>query len=79
MTNVKGVDMLDLNEAEISNKSIRLISKLEYVKELRAKRCHHTNLKTLMFSADDVEAIKEKLLQLKTMLRNYELLINVKP
>lgn len=115
MAKVKGVNMLDLNEAEITNGSISLISKLEYVKELRAKGCHllddgcvadldkitsleflHlrytavtidgllklknlTNLKTLMFSADDAEAIKEKLLQLKTMLPNCELVINAKP
>jgi hypothetical protein len=39
MTNVKGVDMLDLNETEISNESIKLLTGLEYIKELRAKEC----------------------------------------
>ena len=115
MQNVKGVNMLDLNETDITNESIALLTGLEYVKELRAKECHHldndcvddlnkltslvflhlksTNitvdgllrlknlpdLKTLMFSADDVAAIKEKLLQLKTMLPHCEIVINSKP
>lgn len=39
MTNVRGVDMLDLNETEISNESIKLLTGLEYIKELRAKEC----------------------------------------
>jgi hypothetical protein len=39
MTNVKGVNMLDLNETEISNKSIKMLSGLEYLKELRVKDC----------------------------------------
>ena len=112
---VRGVDMLDLNELEITNDTIRLISTLEYVKELRAKGCHKidddcvvdlnkitsleflhvrntsitidgllqlnklTNLKTLMFSADDVDAIKEKMIRLKTMLPQCDLVINSKP
>ncbi len=115
MENVKGVNMLDVNETDITNESITLLTGLEYVKELRAKECHHldndcvddlnkltslvflhlksTNitvdgllrlknlpdLKTLMFSADDVAAIKEKLLQLKTMLPHCEIVINSKP
>ena len=115
MENVKGVNMLDVNETDITNESIALLTGLEYVKELRAKECHHldndcvddlnkltslvflhlksTNitvdgllrlknlpdLKTLMFSADDVAAIKEKLLQLKTMLPHCEIVINSKP
>jgi hypothetical protein len=115
MQNVKGVNMLDLNETDISNDSISLLGKLEYVKELRAKGCHNlnndcvddlnkltslvflhlkntnitidgllklknlSNLKTLMFSADDPVSIKEKLLQLKTMLPGCELVINSKP
>ncbi|MET0464904.1 MAG: hypothetical protein ABW007_17200 [Chitinophagaceae bacterium] len=40
MPKVKGVNMLDLNEAEIGNESIELLTKLEYVKELRIKGCH---------------------------------------
>ncbi|MEO6252016.1 MAG: DUF6678 family protein [Ferruginibacter sp.] len=112
---VKGVNMLDLNETEISNESIRLISTLEYVKELRIKGCHKiddgcvadldkitsleflharntsitidgllklenlSNLKTLMFSAADVEAIQEKLIQLKAMLPHCDLVIDSKP
>jgi len=34
---VKGVNMLDLNETEITDKSISLLTGLEYVTELRAK------------------------------------------
>lgn len=43
MQNVKGVNMLDLNETDISNESISLLVNLEYVKELRAKECHNLN------------------------------------
>jgi hypothetical protein len=39
MTKVKGVNMLDLNETEITNESIKLLTQLEYVNELRAKGC----------------------------------------
>ena len=114
MQNVKGVNMLDLNETDISNESISLLTRLEYVNEIRAKACHQLNndcvddlnrltslaflhvksthisidgllklnrlphLKTLMFSADDTAAIKEKLLQLKTMLPGCEIVINSK-
>jgi len=112
---VKGVNMLDLNETEITDKSISLLTGLEYVTELRAKENYgltddcaddlnkikglellhvrstgitidgllklkdQHQLKKILFSADDVEAIKEKLLQLKTILPNCELLINAKP
>jgi hypothetical protein len=112
---VKGVNMLDLNETEITNESIRLITKLEYVTELRAKgipgltdACaedlnkikgleflHVKNtgitidgllklqdqhqLKTILFSAADVEAIKEKLMQLKDMHPGCEFVIDGKP
>lgn len=115
MENVKGVNMLDLNETDISNDSITLLTHLEYVNELRAKECANldndcvdalnkltsliflhlkstnitidgllklknlSNLKTLMFSADDIVPIKEKLLELKTMLPECELVINSKP
>ena len=40
MEKVKGVYMLDLNETDIGNESIKLLSRLEYVKEIRAKGCH---------------------------------------
>jgi len=112
---VKGINMLDLNETEITNASITLLTKLEYVNELRAKGCAEidndciadlnklTNLqflhvkdtgitidgllqlnqleklKTLLFSAHDVAGIKEKLVQLKTMLPQCEININSKP
>lgn len=115
MENVKGVNMLDLNETAITNESIKLLANLEYVNELRAKECSNldnnciqalnqlislvflhlkstgididgllrlnnlSNLKTLMFSATDVLAIKDKLLQLKIMLPQCELVINSKP
>jgi hypothetical protein len=39
LTNVKGVNMLDLNETEITNASIALLTKLEYINELRIKGC----------------------------------------
>lgn len=39
MPKVRGVNMLDLNENNIGNASIELISQLEYVKELRIKGC----------------------------------------
>ena len=39
MTKVKGVNMLDLNETEITNESIKLLTRLEYVNEIRAKGC----------------------------------------
>ncbi len=37
LAEVKGIYMLDLNETEITNESIKLFTKLEYVTELRAK------------------------------------------
>lgn len=40
MTKVKGVNMLDLNETDITNESIKLLTRLEYVNELRVKGCH---------------------------------------
>ncbi|WP_462219136.1 hypothetical protein [Ferruginibacter sp.] len=39
LTHVKGINMLDLNETEITNASIALLTKLEYVNELRIKGC----------------------------------------
>ena len=115
LTYVKGINMLDLNETEITNKSISLLTTLEYIKELRLKSVRGiddscaddlnkitsleflhlrftgftidgvlklnalTNLKTIIFSADDIDAIKDKMLQLRTMLPNCELLPNSKP
>ncbi len=115
LTHVRGINMLDLNETEITNDSIKLLTHLEYVNELRAKDCYHLDngcisslnqleelvflhlkdtritidgllqlnqlkkLKTLMFSADDVTGIKEKLVQLKLMLPECEITINSKP
>ncbi|MBK8519417.1 MAG: hypothetical protein IPL54_00575 [Chitinophagaceae bacterium] len=114
MEGVKGVDMLDLNELEITNESIRLLAGLDYVKELQLKGCSVDNdcvkdlntitslellhlkntnitidgllhldkltlLKTLMFSAEDVDTIKEKLLQLKNLLPQCDFVINSKP
>jgi len=115
MTKVKGVNMLDLNETEITNESIKLLTRLEYVNELRAKQCRNLdngciadlnkltnlvflhlkstaitidgllqlnnlpNLKELMFSADDVEIIKEKMLQLKALLPGCAFTVNSKP
>lgn len=111
----KGINMLDVNETDISDKSITLLTRLEYVTELRAKgvsgltdACaqdlnkikglellHVKNtditidgllqlkdqhqLKTILFSAIDVKAIKEKMLQLKTMHPGCEFVIDGKP
>ena len=114
LTNVKGVNMLDLNETEITNASIKLLTGLEYVKELQVKGCYldndcvpdlnkiptlellHlkntsvtidgllqltnlANLRTLLFSADDVEAIKDKMMKLKVMHPSCEFVIDSKP
>ncbi|MEO6868488.1 MAG: hypothetical protein ABI168_02515 [Ginsengibacter sp.] len=112
MEKVKEVNMLDLNETDITNESITILNNLEYVNELRVKQCCNlnndcaddlnkltslvflhlkntnitiegllrlknlTNLKTLMFSVDETLSIKEKLLLLKTMLLQCELVIN---
>ena len=40
MGKVAGVNMLDLNETDITNESIALLARLEYVHELRVKGCH---------------------------------------
>ncbi len=113
--NVKGINMLDLNETEIGNKSITLLTGLEYVKELQLKQCRQldndciddlnrlteleflhvkstaitidgllrltalTKLKELMFSADDADNIKEKMLQLKQQLPGCAFTVNSKP
>ena len=39
LKNLKGINMLDLNETEITNESILALSNLEYVNELRIKGC----------------------------------------
>lgn len=115
MKNVKGVNMLDLNETEITDESIKFLTNLEYVKEIRAKQCPNltdncisdlnklaalsflhvksteitidgllqlnllTNLKTLIFSANDVLKIGQKLIQLKLMHPKCEMIIDSKP
>lgn len=114
LNNVKGVNMLDLNETEISNESIKLLTQLEYVKELRVKGCRLDNgcmadmnkitsleflhlkdtgvtidgllqihdlinLRELMFSADNVEAIKEKVERLREMFPACDFTVNSKP
>jgi hypothetical protein len=115
LTYVKGIDMLDLNYTEITNKGIQLLTKLEYIKELRLKEVRHidngciddlnkitsleflhvrytgitidgilklnalTNLKRLMFSEENVDAITDKMLQLKAMLPGCEFIINSRP
>lgn len=40
LTDIKGINMLDLNETEITNDSIELLSNFEYVNELRLKGCN---------------------------------------
>ena len=39
LTDIKGINMLDLNETEITNDAIAILTKLEYVNELRLKGC----------------------------------------
>lgn len=43
MEKVKGVNMLDLNGTDISNESMRLLTRLEYIYELRMKDCTEIN------------------------------------
>lgn len=49
MQKVKGVNMLDLNELDISNASIALLPRLEYVKELRIKGCRMIDNRAIPF------------------------------
>jgi len=115
LTHVKGVNMLDLNETEVSNESIKLLTRLEYVKELRVRECRHidngctedlnkitsleflhlkdtgvtidgllklnalTGLTKILFSAEDTEGIKEKMLQLRAMHPGCEFVVNSIP
>ena len=115
LTYAKGINMLDLNETEITNKGIKLLTKLEYIKELRLKSVRDvnddcaddlnkitsleflhlrftgftingvlkltalTNLKKIIFSEDNVDAIANKMLQLKVMHPNCEFIVNSKP
>ncbi|HSC54288.1 MAG TPA: hypothetical protein VLC98_11720 [Phnomibacter sp.] len=115
LTSVKGVNMLDLNETEITNESIAILPRLEYVYELRLKgvygidngcipdlnkldqlsflHVNHTGitidgllqltnlqaLRTLLFTADDAESIREEILQLHALLPQCELVVNSKP
>ena len=41
LESVKGIGMLDLNETEITNGSIKLLTGMEYIKELRMKDCRN--------------------------------------
>ena len=43
MNGVKGVEMLDLHEADITNASIQLLATLEYVRELGLKGCNQVD------------------------------------
>lgn len=55
MEKVKGVNMLDLNETEITDVSIALLARLEYVKELRVKGCRQLTDACI----DDLNRIRE--------------------
>lgn len=115
MKNVKGVNMLDLNETDITNEIIKMLTNLEYVNEIRVRQCENltddcsedlnkltqlnflhlrstaitidgllnlkdlTELKTLLFSADETISIKEKLIDLKLMHLPCEMVIDSKP
>lgn len=115
LSRVRGINMLDLNETEITNASITLLTKLEYVNELRIKDCTEidndciadlnkitslqflhvkdtgitidgllqltalTKLTRLLFSADDVVAIKDKMLLLRDKFPNCSFIVNSIP
>jgi hypothetical protein len=115
LTHVKGVNMLDLNETEITNASIALLTRLEYINELRLKDCTDidndciadinkitslqflhvkdtgitidgllqltalTKLTKIIFSAVDIEAIKENMLLLREKYPNCSFIINSIP
>lgn len=66
LNNIKGLELLYVKNTSITIDGL-----------LKLKDQQH--LKTILFSADDVEAIKEKLLQLKAMQPNCELVIDGKP
>lgn len=55
MQNVRAVNILDLNETDIGNTSIALLSKLDYVKELRIKGCTAVTNDAIVF----IRQIKE--------------------
>lgn len=85
MKNVKGVNMLDLNETAIGNDSIRLLTNLEYVYELRAKGCRIDDdcieslqqLKSLRFlHLKSTGVTIDGLLRLKELLELKELLFS---
>jgi hypothetical protein len=115
LNGVKGVELLDLHETDITNASIQLLKTLEYVRELGLKGCnqvdndcisdldringleklhlkdssitidgllklspHHT-FKQVMFSAVDVDAIRDKIVDLQHRFPSTELVINSVP
>ncbi len=88
LKNVKGINMLDLNEALITDNTIELLTKLEYVYELRAKECYglddgcieHLNyLTTLNFLyVKDTSISIEGLLKLTNLTNLKELFFTVK-
>ena len=41
VTHVQSIDMLDLDETEITNDAIEQLTKLSFIKELRLKGCRH--------------------------------------
>jgi len=115
LTHVKGINMLNLNETEITNESVKLLTTLEYVHELSLKGCYEidggcleslnklttltmlyvrntgisiddlmqldglTNLSKLLFSADDENALPEKMLLLRERFPNCEFVIDSVP
>lgn len=115
LTDINGINMLDLNETEITNDSIMFLSNLEYVNELRLKGCIEidddcishlnkmtslqflhikdtgitiegvlqlnalTNLRELLFSVNDIVAVKNKMLLLLQVLPNCNFTVNSVP
>lgn len=85
--NLRGINMLDLNETEITNNAIEMISKLEYVTELRIKGCENiddkciadlNNIKSLKFlHLKDTSITIDGILQLKDLTDLTTLLFSV--
>lgn len=87
LTGINGINMLDLNETEITNDSITLLSNLEYVNELRLKGCleidddcisHLNKMTSLQFlHIKDTAITIDGILQLNALKNLRELLFSV--
>ena len=87
LTRINGINMLDLNETEITNDSITFLSNLEYVNELRLKGCleidddcisHLNKMTSLQFlHIKDTGITIDGILQLNALKNLRELLFSV--